>query len=70
MLGFFLLVQQIEGSLLTPRLLGERVGLHPLATVFVLLIGGLLAGPLGLIFAVPAAGLLKVIVGFIWEKLI
>lgn len=70
MLGIFLLVQQIEGSLLTPRLLGERVGLHPLATVFVLLVGGYLAGPLGLIFAVPAAGLLRVVVGFVWEKLV
>ena len=70
MLGIFLLVQQIEGSILTPRLLGELVGLHPLATVFVLLVGGYLAGPLGLIFAVPAAGLLKVIIGFIWEKII
>lgn len=70
MLGIFLLVQQVEGSFLAPRLLGERVGLHPLATVFVLLIGGYLAGPLGLIFAVPFAGLLRVVLRFLWEKLV
>lgn len=70
MLGIFLLVQQVEGSFLTPRLLGDRVGLHPLATVFVLLIGGYLAGPLGLIFAVPAAGLLRILVHYLWEKIV
>ncbi len=70
MLVIFLLVQQLEASFLTPRLLGERVGLHPLAIVLVLFVGGYLAGPLGLIFAVPAAGLLRVLVHYLWEKIV
>ncbi|HHV35605.1 MAG TPA: AI-2E family transporter [Syntrophomonadaceae bacterium] len=70
MLAIYLLVQQIEGSFLAPRLLGDRVGLHPVATVLVLLIGGYLAGPIGLIFAVPAAGLLRVVLHYLWEKIV
>jgi predicted PurR-regulated permease PerM len=38
--------------------------------VFVLLVGGYLAGPLGLIFAVPAAGLLRVVLSYLWEKMV
>ncbi len=70
MLVVYLLVQQIEGSFLAPRLLCGRVGLHPVATVFVLLIGGYFAGPLGLIFAVPAAGLLRIVIHYLWERLV
>lgn len=70
MLVIFLVVQQLEGSVLAPRLLGDRVGLHPLTTVFVLLIGGYLAGPLGMIFAVPVAGLLRVVLCYLWEKMV
>jgi predicted PurR-regulated permease PerM len=70
MLVIYIIVQQFEGSFLAPRLLGDRVGLHPVATVLVLLIGGNLAGPLGLIFAVPAAGLLRIILRYLWEKIV
>lgn len=70
MLAVFLIVQQLEGSILAPRLLGERVGLHPLAVMLVLLAGGYLFGPLGLIFGVPAAGLLRVVLRSIWEKVV
>jgi predicted PurR-regulated permease PerM len=70
MLIVFLVIQQLEGSILAPRLLGERVGLHPLTTVFVLLVGGYLAGPVGMIFAVPAAGLLRVVLCYLWDKMV
>ena len=70
MLGFIVLVQQIEASFLSPRLLGDRVGLNPLITVFVLLVGGYVAGPLGLIFAVPVAGILRVVLLYLWEKIV
>jgi len=70
MLIVFLLVQQLEGSVLAPRLLGDRVGLHPLVIVFVLLAGGYLFGPFGLIFAVPLAGLLRVVFKFLWAKMV
>ncbi|MGB9792751.1 MAG: AI-2E family transporter [Thermacetogeniaceae bacterium] len=70
MLIVFLIVQQLEGSVLAPRLLGEQVGLHPLAVMLVLLAGGVLFGPLGLIFSVPAAGLLRVVLRCIWQRVV
>ena len=58
----FLVVQQIEGNLITPTLVGKSVGLHPMLVMISLLIGGTLLGPLGMLFAVPASGIIKVIV--------
>ena len=57
----FLVVQQIEGNLITPALVGKSVGLHPMLVMIVLLIGGTLLGPHGMLFAVPATGVIKVI---------
>ena len=57
----FLIVQQIEGNLITPQLVGKSVGLHPMIVMIALLIGGTILGPLGMLFAVPATGVLKVI---------
>ena len=57
----FLIVQQIDNNFITPILVGESVGIHPMAVMLVLLIGGTLIGPLGMLFAVPAAGIVKVI---------
>ncbi len=57
----FLIVQQIDNNLVTPVLVGESVGLHPIMVMIALLIGGTLMGPMGMLFAVPAAGVLKVI---------
>jgi predicted PurR-regulated permease PerM len=58
----FLIVQQIEGNLITPALVGKSVGLHPMLVMIVLLIGGTLLGPLGMLFAVPTSGVIKVII--------
>ena len=58
----FLIVQQIEGNLITPTLVGKSVGLHPMLVMIALLIGGTILGPLGMLFAVPASGVLKVII--------
>ena len=57
----FIIVQQIDNNFITPVLVGESVGIHPMAVMLVLLIGGTLIGPLGMLFAVPAAGIIKVI---------
>ncbi len=57
----FIIVQQIEGNLITPTLVGKSVGIHPMIVMIALLIGGTLLGPLGMLFAVPTAGVLKVI---------
>jgi predicted PurR-regulated permease PerM len=52
--------QLLEGLVLTPRLVGERVGLHPVAVIFAVMAGGQLFGFLGVLLALPAAAVLKV----------
>jgi predicted PurR-regulated permease PerM len=57
----FIIVQQIDNNFITPILVGESVGIHPMAVMLVLLLGGTLIGPLGMLFAIPVAGIVKVI---------
>jgi predicted PurR-regulated permease PerM len=52
--------QVIEGFYLTPRLVGERIGLHPLAVIFALLAFGQLFGFVGVLIALPASAVLLV----------
>jgi predicted PurR-regulated permease PerM len=59
-LGWFGIVQGIEGGIITPRIVGEKVGLHPIVTILALLIGGQLFGILGMLLAVPVTAVLKV----------
>jgi predicted PurR-regulated permease PerM len=68
MLIIYLAVQQLEGCVLVPRLLGDRMGLHPLTMMLVLLIGGYFFGALGLIFAVPVACLMRVGLRSLWYR--
>ncbi len=60
--GVFLAGQIAEGYFLTPYLVGKRVGLHPVWIIFVLLAGGMIAGFLGVLLAVPFAAVLGVII--------
>lgn len=55
------IVQQIDGNIINPRLMSNKVGLHPLWVVFALLAGGELGGLLGMLIAIPAAAILKII---------
>lgn len=66
----FFIIQQLEGSVISPKILGDQVGLHPLFVILVLLAGGQLFGLMGMILAVPVAAVLKVIVAFALEKLL
>ncbi|HWP42788.1 MAG TPA: AI-2E family transporter, partial [Blastocatellia bacterium] len=65
--GVFIAVQSIEGYYLTPKILGERLSLHPMAVFLGLLIGGKLFGLLGIILAVPTIAVAKVFVRFLLE---
>lgn len=64
----FLIIHQLEGSIISPKILGDKVGLHPLVIISSLLIGGHFYGLTGMLLAVPAAAMLRVIVGFICFK--
>ena len=57
----FILVQQIDNNFITPLVVGESVGLHPMIVMIVLIIGATLLGPIGMLFAIPATGVLKVL---------
>lgn len=65
MLGVVLLVQQIEGHVLQPLIMGTAVKVHPLAVVLVVAAGSMLAGIAGALFAVPVAAVLNVMVHYI-----
>lgn len=54
--------QALEGMLLTPMLVGDRIGIHPVAIIFAILAGGQLFGFVGVLLALPVAAVLAVIV--------
>ena len=56
----FIVVQVIEGYLLTPRIVGEQVGLHPLVVMVALIVGGSLLGIWGMLLAIPVTAVLSV----------
>ncbi|MCK5384680.1 MAG: AI-2E family transporter [Alphaproteobacteria bacterium] len=66
--GIFIGGQLIEGNILTPKLVGDSVGLHPLWIFFALLAGGSLLGILGMFLAVPVAAVIGVLLSFALKK--
>jgi predicted PurR-regulated permease PerM len=66
-IGWYVVVQNLEGFVLTPRIVGGSVGLHPAVVIVALLIGGDLFGFLGLLIAVPAAAVAKVFIDELLE---
>ncbi|MBX6378177.1 MAG: AI-2E family transporter, partial [Clostridia bacterium] len=55
-LAFFVVLQQLEGNVLAPRITGQAVGLHPLAALLVLVAAFEVAGLVGAMVAVPLVG--------------
>jgi predicted PurR-regulated permease PerM len=62
--GIFFAGQAVEGNFLTPKLVGESVGLHPVWIIFGLLAGGALFGFVGVLLAIPAAAVIGVAARF------
>ncbi len=60
--------QSLEGMVLTPKLVGDRVGLHPVAVIFAVLAGGQLFGFLGILLALPVASALNVLVVYMHQR--
>ncbi len=65
LLGVVLLVQQVEGHILQPLLLGRAVKVHPLAIVFGIATGTLLAGIIGALLAVPIVAVVATVSGYL-----
>jgi predicted PurR-regulated permease PerM len=62
--GIFFFGQFVEGNFLTPKLVGDRVRLHPVWVIFALLAGGALFGFVGVLLAVPVAAVIGVLTRF------
>jgi len=54
-------LQQIEGNILSPKIIGESISMHPLTVIMLLILGGKIGGILGMILAVPLGVVVKVI---------
>ena len=61
-LAVFMIGQALEGMVLTPLLVGDRIGLHPVAVIFAILAGGELFGFTGVLLALPVAAVIMVLV--------
>lgn len=58
----FVCAQLVEGYVLTPKLVGERIGLHPVAVIFAIMAGGQLYGFFGVLLALPVAAVVMVFI--------
>jgi len=69
-LGVFAVVQGLEGFVIQPKIMGDRVGLHPVTIIIALMVGTtLLGGILGGILAIPLAAVLRVLMArYVWRK--
>ena len=68
-LGFMILVQQLENNILVPRIVGEALDLNPILVMIAVLMGGSIAGVLGMILAAPVMASIKLLGGYGWRKL-
>jgi len=64
----FVIGQLLEGYVLVPRLVGEKIGLHPVAVIFAVLAGGYLFGFLGILLALPAASVILVVLRYLSQR--
>lgn len=66
--GIFTVGQLLEGYVLVPQLVGDKIGLHPVAVIFAVLAGGYLFGFLGVLLALPAASVILVVLRYLAER--
>ena len=60
--------QALEGMVLTPLLVGDRIGLHPVAVIFAILAGGSLFGFTGILLALPVAAVVMVFIRYLHDR--
>lgn len=64
-----LIIQQIENNIISPKIVGQSVGLHPLVVIIAVIIGGGYFGLLGMILAIPIASISKILFLFFLDKI-
>lgn len=62
-------IQQLEGNILTPRIQGQALHVHPILVLFAVIAGGQIAGLTGIVFAVPALAVIRVFFDFFRVRL-
>lgn len=67
-LAVFGVGQTLESFVLTPWLVGDRIGLHPVAVIFAIMVGGQLFGFLGVLLALPVAAVVMVVLRYTHER--
>lgn len=66
--GVFAIGQFLESNILTPWLVGDRIGLHPVAVIFAVMAGGQLFGFIGVLIALPAAAVIAVLLRYAMQQ--
>jgi HAD superfamily hydrolase (TIGR01509 family) len=69
-LGIYIVIQQVENAYLVPRIMGRRMQLHPVVVFIGVLAGGALLGALGVLLAAPVVGSLRVLLSYVYAKLL
>ncbi|MGC8836914.1 MAG: AI-2E family transporter [Anaerolineae bacterium] len=69
-IGAYMLIQQVENNFLMPRILGRSVRLHPLVVIVGIVLGGSLAGILGIFLAAPTLATLRLLLRYAYRKLL
>jgi len=65
----FIIIQQLEGDIIAPKIVGESVGVHPVVIMLALLIGGSYFGIFGMLFAIPITIVIKTVSEFLIDKI-
>lgn len=68
-LGLMFLIQQLENTILVPRIVGESLDLHPLLVILGVFMGGSLAGILGAVLAAPMMATIRTVGKYAWRKM-
>jgi predicted PurR-regulated permease PerM len=66
----FFIIQQIEGNIIHPKIIGENIGLHPLTVIFFVFVGGEVAGLVGMLLGVPFVAISKVLIRHVVKVLL
>ena len=67
--GLYVVIQQVEGNLILPRVMGRSLNLHPLMVLIGIIIGGSLGGILGMLLAAPVLATLRVLSHYVFCRL-
>lgn len=67
-LGVFVIGQTLEGYVLVPKLVGGKIGLHPVAVIFAVLAGGELFGFVGVLLALPVTAVVAVVLRYFYQR--